>query len=73
MPKKVINDLFSKRDRTPAEELEVWRSRRARIEQRLVELQRIASLTDEERVEHQWLEKEQVEIEKVIAHLSRRT
>ena len=58
---------------TASSELEAWRSRRSRIEQRLVELQRSASLSEDERVEHQWLEKEQVEIDKLIARLGKRT
>ena len=57
------------RDETAAAELEAWRSRRSRIEQRLVELQGSVSLSEEERVERQWLEKEHVEVERIIARL----
>jgi hypothetical protein len=53
--------------------LEALRSRRSKIEERLVELQQPASRNDEEQVEYQWLERERVEIEKMIARLCKQT
>jgi len=53
--------------------LDALRSRLSRIELRLVELQHPASRSEEEQVEHQWLEKEHVEIEKMIARLCKQT
>ena len=65
--------LFPARGGTVTEELEALRSRRSKIEERLIELQQPGSRSDEEQVEYQWLEKEQVEIEKVIARLCKQT
>lgn len=62
---------FPARGGNVAAELEALRSRRSKIEERLAELQRPASRSEEEQVEYQWLEKEQVEIEKLIAQLGR--
>jgi len=64
---------FPRGGETATAELEALRSRRSKIEERLVELQQPASRNDEEQVEYQWLERERVEIEKMIARLCKQT
>jgi hypothetical protein len=64
---------LSARGETVAAELEALRSRRSKLEERLIELQQTASRSEEEQIEYQWLEKEQVEIESVIARLCKHT
>ena len=64
---------FPRGGETATAELETLRSRRSTIEQWFVELQQPASRSEEEQVEYQWLEKEQVEIDRVIARLCKQT